>query len=294
MKLISFVILHYGDIRVTDRCVQSILQMDQQERIRIVLVDNEIESSDEKRKNLKDKYNGYSHLYVIQVRENGGFSYANNIGYAYAREKLNSDFILVLNNDIEFLQKDFIERLENAYQNNPCHVLGPDIIHADTKEHQNPMDTRIRTKEEAEYTIRMNEFALKWYPILFPLLYWRQKYVEIKTLKEKRKKEDYYNKVQTGIVPFGACLIFTPRFVREEYKAFEPETRFYYEEYILALRCQRKGYETVYNPEMKILHESGVATKESYIYEKKRLAFMMMRITESCRVYLQYLGNKIC
>ena len=42
MEYVSFVILHYKDYSVTDTCVRSILAMEQQERIRIVIVDNDI------------------------------------------------------------------------------------------------------------------------------------------------------------------------------------------------------------------------------------------------------------
>ena len=92
---------------------------------------------------------------VLQIKENGGFSYANNQGYQYAREHFGKSYIIVLNNDIEFTQKDFISRLEKSYVNNQCYVLGPDVTRQSTGEHQNPMDTRLRTKEEAEYTIKM-------------------------------------------------------------------------------------------------------------------------------------------
>ena len=56
MDYISFVILHYKDIKVTDTCVQSILAMEQQERIRIVIVDNDIQKSEKDRKELSLKY----------------------------------------------------------------------------------------------------------------------------------------------------------------------------------------------------------------------------------------------
>ena len=55
MDYISFVILHYKDIKVTDTCVQSILAMEQQERIRIVIVDNDIQKSEKDRKELSLK-----------------------------------------------------------------------------------------------------------------------------------------------------------------------------------------------------------------------------------------------
>ena len=66
-----------------------------------------------------------------------------------------------------------------------------------------------------------------------------------------------YSQSQKDIVPFGACLIFTPLFVEKEEKAFEPETQFFYEEYILTLRCQQKGYNIVYDPSMSVKHEAA-------------------------------------
>ena len=42
MEIISFVILHYGDSEITDRCVQSICSMEGQEAVQLVIVDNDI------------------------------------------------------------------------------------------------------------------------------------------------------------------------------------------------------------------------------------------------------------
>ena len=74
MDYISFVILHYKDIKVTDTCVQSILAMEQQERIRIVIVDNDIQKSEKDRKELSLKYQENSQIKILQIKENGGFS----------------------------------------------------------------------------------------------------------------------------------------------------------------------------------------------------------------------------
>lgn len=285
MDIVSFVILHYKDLTVTNLCVQSILCMEQQDRIRIVIVDNDIYETAEKREKLRQKYAKESRVDVLQIKENGGFSYANNQGYQYAREKQKASFILVLNNDIEFIQDDFIQRLDKSYKNHVCHVLGPDVIRSSTGEHQNPMDQRIRTKEEAEYTIKMNRRALKQYSILYPLLYWNNRRNERKETKRKLTNAAYYQSVKKDIVPFGACLIFTPEFVTHETRAFYPETLFYYEEHILAYRCQKQGYKIIYDPALKVMHESGTATKKSFGSEKKRLRFVMERVAESCEIY---------
>ena len=58
MEYVSFVILHYKDYSVTDTCVRSILAMEQQERIRIVIVDNDIQKKEKDRQELLQKYQG--------------------------------------------------------------------------------------------------------------------------------------------------------------------------------------------------------------------------------------------
>lgn len=292
MEYVSFVILHYKDYSVTDTCVRSILAMEQQERIRIVIVDNDIQKKEKDRQELLQKYQGNSRIKVLQIKENGGFSYANNQGYQYAREQFGKSYIVVLNNDIEFTQKDFISRLEKSYVNNQCYVLGPDVIRQSTGEHQNPMDTRLRTQEEAEYTIKMNRLALRFYPVMYPVVYHMLQKAEKNKIENQKQHMTLYSQLQKNIVPFGACLIFTPSFVEKEEKAFEPETQFFYEEYILALRCQRKGYNIVYDPSMSVKHESGAATKKSYGTEKKRIRFMMEKTVGACEVYLEMLGEE--
>lgn len=289
MELICFVILHYKDNETTERCIQSILTMEQQERILIVVIDNDINEDSQKRIELQSRYKHNPNIYVIQITENGGFSYANNVGYCFAKEELGASFILVLNNDIEFIQKDFIRKLDDSYRLHHCHILGPDIVKKSNGEHQNPMDTRIRTRAEAEYTIKMNRFALKWYFVLYPVLYLQSRYEEKMRIKQKKENETFYEDVHKKIVPFGACLIFTPEFVKQEAQAFEPETQFYYEEYILTLRCERKQYEIVYDPGMRVLHESGEATKKSYGRERERMRFLMEKTMKACKIYLEYL-----
>ena len=291
MNSISFVILHYNDIETTEQCVQSILSLDYQELIQIVIVDNDVEKSFKDRQVLKQKYCTKENIHVLKVMEKHGFSYANNYGYAYSRDTLGAEFILILNNDVIFTQKNFVALMKNSFERHKCHILAPDIIRAGNHEHQNPLDIRIRTREEAKYTILMNRISLKLYPFLYPILYVQSKWTEKRKYEQKKEDEAYYMTEHKNIVPFGAGIIFTPIFVRQEEKAFSPETRFYYEEYILALNCQRKGYQVVYDPSMCLLHESGKATRKSMGNEWRRIRFMMEQTLESCKVYLKFLDE---
>lgn len=291
MRKVSFVILHYKDVSVTDDCIKSILRMKYQDRIAIVVVDNDIHLPHSKRQILREHFRDIHQIHILTNMGKGGFSEANNLGYKYARDKLKSDCIIVINNDIVFLQRDFISRLCRIEKKYKCHVLGPDVIRKGIREHQNPMDSRIRTKEEAVFTIKANTFALKYYDFLFPIIYLHTRFQEYGRILKKRKNNKYYTMIHENIVPFGACLIFMPEYVLKERKAFEPETQFYYEEYILAARCGRSNYKIMYHPGLKVFHESGKSTRESYKGIKNRMKFIIKNTLTSCSLYLQYISE---
>ena len=71
--IVSFIILHYKDIKSTDACVRSILQMDGRDYIRIVIVDNDIRATEEERRKLAERYKKYSAIDVVSVREKRRF-----------------------------------------------------------------------------------------------------------------------------------------------------------------------------------------------------------------------------
>ena len=315
-----FVILHYGEKTVTGRCVRSILGMKKLGQAAIVIVDNDTEEdlTEEKWKNFlsdmcgqkvsfafdlsgliitlkpseerkKDEIYGF---FILKNTGDHGFSHANNLGYRYARNTLGADTILVLNNDIVFRQSDFLERLRLAEERLRSHIIAPDIRKYSNREPQNPLDTRLRTAEEAEFTIRMNQIAKRMLPFTYPYLFFQQMQTEHTRIKTKKQNPAFYRTIQEKIVPFGACIIFCEPFVRAEEAAFDPETQFYYEEYLLALRCQRKGYQICYVPSLRVLHESGEATRQSAHSKRARMRFQLENTEASCRIYLRELKTE--
>lgn len=98
-------------------------------------------------------------------------------------------------------------------------MLGPDIIRSGTGEHQNPLDERLRTKEEAEATIRKNRMALKLYPLIYPLLYWNNRWMERTQTQERKKSKDYYKSKKEKIVPFGCLPDFYSAFCESRRKS---------------------------------------------------------------------------
>ena len=289
MKTICFVILHFGNIAVTEKCVASILRMNNQEHLYIILVNNDSSLHSQRRLRSEMTWEGIPNLTVIENRSGGGFSHANNLGYQYARNQLAADFIIMANNDIVFVQNSFPVLVYQAYDRHQCHVLGPSIIKTGTQEQQNPLDVRIRTRKEAVYTKQMNKLALSMMPFSYPVLCG---YNMITAMVSKNRKSKYTRGyAQKNIVLFGACLIFTPLFIEKETSAFQPETNFYYEEYLLKLRCDRQGYLCVYDPDLQVYHETGAATRQSHRRNIERMKFLLKNTADSCEVYLRELGE---
>ena len=285
MGVFCFVILHYGNHTVTQRWVDSILNLKHNSNIHIVIVDNDCEKNDDDRLLSKGEYKNKDNIDIITVKEKMGFSLANNKGYEFAREHIEPEVIIMANNDITFEQEDFIERIQKFKDNNSFHILSPDIIDNNTGMHQSPIAVAGRTNAQLNYTIVMNYICLFMLPVIYPVL---------KSNEERNKKNisqltnNYSTDIHDHIVPCGACIIVSSDFIKNEKKMFWPETNFYYEEYILYERCKNNNYTIIYNPDIKVIHGDGVSTKSTSKNDKARLRFIMKNTYESARIYKKY------
>ena len=271
--MIVFLILHYGDHGVTETCVKSIKDLGLSSDHEILIVDNDPNPG------------SWDHPHVVKTG-NVGFSAANNIGFAYAKKTLNATMAIACNNDLIFDAVGLPEDVLVSYEDGDAYVVGPDIEKVGTGEHQSPIDTDIRTPEQAKKTIFLNKFVLAFYPITYPFM---RKYFNGRTQTgvQMRGAQPLAN-----VVPCGACLIFTEKYVEREDKLFEPETKFYYEEYILAKRCRDKGYPIVYEPKLHVMHVDAASTNSAYNSESARIKRKMRNIVESCEVYLKMFGGE--
>lgn len=75
-------------------------------------------------------------------------------------------------------------------------------------------------------------------------------------LKNKEKQAALSHQLQTDVIPFGACLIFTPLFAEKKKKHLTRNTVFLRRIYTCTAR-RRKNYKIVYDPSMTVYHESG-------------------------------------
>ncbi len=274
---ICFVILHYNAMEDTKNCIESIKRLEGQSRIRIMVVDNA--SPNGTGKLLAKAYASDEQVHVLCRGENDGFSRGNNAGCRLALDMWKPEFLVVANNDVLFVQKEFALKICGIYEEEGFAVLGPDIYAPFTGFHQSPIAEGIPDRRAVRRTIFLNRAALALFPLCYPLLrrYYGKLAVKAGTAWEERR---------TDVCPMGACLIFSGEYLAEREKVFWPETRFYYEENIMMLWCRAHHKKVLYEPSLRVHHMEGRATGTVGAKERERIRFRMKNIAEAAGVYL--------
>lgn len=278
--IVAFVILHYNTIDVTINCVVSIMKLNGKHQSRIVIIDNA--SPNDTGKILAKKYQGDAMIDVLLRESNDGFSVGNNEGCAYAIKKWNPDFLVVANNDIEFCQNDFLIKIFEEYRRNPFAILGPDIYEPIQGVHQSPIRQNPPDKKEVNRTIILNQLMIWIYPLVYPIMKHYFHRMDMGVQAEK------YNTYQENVCLMGACMIYSREYMEVRDRIFEPETKFYYEEFIQTLWCLRNKKKIVYNPDIMVHHMEGKATHTIDGREKERIRFRMNNILHAARVYRRF------
>lgn len=266
MNKVVFLILHYLTIEDTIKCVDSIFEKCKNENYEILIVDNG--SKNNTGLELQKKYKDNSKVTVLLSKENLGFANGNNLGFKYAKENMNPDFIVMINNDIIMLQKDFIDKIIKEYDNSRFAVLGPKII---LNGHEFNYPDQIPTLKE----LKKVKFKTKrlYY---FNKMYLRYIISILIRIENKLKKEKKYNINirKENVLLNGCCLIFSKDYINK-FDGLDNRTFLYYEEQLLLLRIRNNNLKSVYNPDLEIYHNEGVATNKSIKNKRKKFDFKL-------------------
>lgn len=283
MEKISFVILHYIAIEDTIECINSIKNNINYSDKSIVVVDNG--SPNNSGSILKEKYKDDSMVNIIISDKNLGFSKGNNLGYKYAKDVLNADYIVILNNDTVIEQNDFSDKLIELYIEKEYHILGPDIISTKIKGyHQNPCIIKVfNNRNDVKKYIK--KLKIGYYKCLF------KKYTKTYNLVNRLKKNtnninlnNYINYDMENVKLHGSCLIFSKKYIEENEYAFNPNTFMYMEEDILYYECKKKNYKMLYSPRIKIYHKEDISTEAVLKRNVDKDIFIFKNSIDSCKV----------
>ena len=228
----SFVILHYNVLNETLSCVKSIRER-VQEPVGIVVVDNA--SPNGSGKNLEQIFKDDENVTVLLNKENLGFANGNNVGISFARKKLKSNFVVVLNNDTFLIQNDFLKVIRDEWGESRFAVMGPKVFTYSGR-NQNPVANKIENKKQANYWIRHHFWGLVRTYLGVDDFWLECKAVVKKRIKYRNemmeKKEAQDNIRQENVKLHGCCFVFSPAFF-DHFDGFDPRTFMYVEEDIL-------------------------------------------------------------
>jgi len=281
---IAFVILHYKTLEETRACLDSILRLPQPDPIRmqIIVVDNA--SNNGSLESLQQIHRATPDIHFIALPENLGFARGNNAGYAFAKHSLQADFIILLNNDTEIRQTDFMSKLLQIHENTSFDVLGPDILALD-QQHQNPKAKRGYTQAEVAAKIRqtrrnlwLNQTGLyEW------LIAWDQWKKKRHSARRGRKSQSEATLgPQLDVVLHGSCLIFSPAYI-QRFNGLYPGTFLYCEEEILWAFAQQESLRLVFDPSLQILHKEDRATGTLHQTTRQKRIFKLKHELDSLR-----------
>lgn len=284
--MVCFVILHYMVKEETLTCVENIRSLSGDKKI--VIVDNC--SPNGSGKELLDEYKNDPNIVVYLNDENAGFARGNNKGCEIAKSKFDPDFYVVMNNDIEIRQTDFIDRVIKIWNEDQFDVLSPDIYSTTGKVHQSPKSLENMTIKKARALQAEYQRKLRSH-IIVPLRCFLKQIRFLKVYYNQKKTRDLnidYEKKYYNVPLHGSCFIFSKKFMDCRENAFFPGTFFYFESEILDYECQKDGMKEVYDPSIKVYHHQNVSTNTVYKKALEKVQFMNEQNLKSITAFLDF------
>lgn len=274
-----FIILHYGALDETLKCVESIKSISLSTFYKIIIIDNA--SPDGSGVKLQNMFANSKYIDIVLNKFNLGFAKGNNVGFEIAKRKYGSHFIVLLNNDTQILQKDFCARVSKEYDYSNFAIMGPKIVLPDgrSSNYGSVMPTKWQSKL---WLVKCYVYLVVAFIGLGAVIH------NIKTrfkLDSGGDNNEIIRQRKEMCVINGSCLIFSPLYI-SRFDGLNPETFMYGEEQILFLRAKRNNLLTVYNPEIEISHEQEASTKQSMTSLRQRNVFYFSNQIKSTRVLL--------
>lgn len=258
--MIGIVILNYETWDVTLQCMESIMEAENEEMIRIYLVDN---ASTRKKPKEIDRFIEQHSVTYIEAAENRGYAAGNNLGICQAL-KDQCTYVLITNNDIRF-RSAAIHRMKQLLESSDrIGIVGPQVVGLDG----------MHQPSVAMYRTGMRE--------IFHF------YTGFRCFHRKAMREyqgmDQDAGGQYPVYHVSGCCFLMNRKAAETLYPLDENTFLYDEELIIGIRMEQAGLQTWYCGTAVVEHHHGYTTQ-------KNSAFMQKCIRESeqyyCREYLK-------
>lgn len=262
----GIIILNYNNTSDTIKCIASIEQFNSAP-VKYIVVDNHSTEKDTE-SILQEAFKGWfgdsclksaeepqgetvlPKVTFLLNQENSGYARGNNYGLRWAYHDPEISSILLLNNDVLFVE-DIIPRLkEDSIACPDCGFITPLLIKRDWKS----IDHCCARK-----------FVSNW-NLMVPFLVHNRNRHKLMTKAEHKQRYILQNpdllksdKPFPIDYPSGSCL-FIKKDILERIDGFDPETFLYYEEIILYKKLKAIGIQNYCDPQIRVIHLGAKST----------------------------------
>jgi GT2 family glycosyltransferase len=279
---IVFVILHYTAFEMTISCVASIRRYVDTHNYKIIIVDNC--SPDDSWRELKVIFGRNSDIVLLHSDENVGFARGNNIGFSYAKENFNPQFLILTNNDVCLIQGSIYKTLKQKYEETDYAVLGPMIITGEGSICSSPLRKEILSIQGVKRSIRRNYRLLRLNRIGLDKHYrWFKSKIH-KHIPQFHVEDRLIQHENVGI--HGCFMVFSENYITR-FDGLDSSTFLYMEEDILFLHLMKNNLKSIYCPDLVIYHKEDASTDAVMKNRRKKNAFVYRHCINSLKSYLK-------
>jgi len=232
---ISLIISNFNGKDTTDRCVQSVVQYTAypQERLRILVVDDG--SVDGSVSVLRQRFDGKIEL--LEMNQNVGFIKANNAAITYALESHQPDYVMLLNNDTEAVQPDWLARLVETAERcgERMGIICPQLIFPDGR-----VQWSGRPRERNTIALILQTVTARLNPGFATKDSAKHEVIEVNTAS-------------------GACMLIKSALIRRIGLLDVSLAPAFQEDVEYSFRTWRAGFNVLYRPDIKVVHHERVS-----------------------------------
>lgn len=286
-QYIAIIILNYNNWEDTVNCIESVEKYNTAP-IKYIVVDNGSDRNgtiDELDKYFQTRFTDQydrieegnqltrahlSHMTFVVSKTNDGYAQGNNKGLniAYADDEIG--YIMILNNDILFVE-DIIPSLVILQQKiKDCAIISPTLYKKDLKS----IDYNCARKDHTEWELILTYLFL-YKDICGRLSRYREQRFLVK--HNPSLINQHFFEIE---LPSGSCMLINKTLMLE-IGAFDPNTFLYFEENILYKKIQKLGMKNYLVPSLRCIHLGASSTSKS------SSAFMLQTSFHSCIYYIQ-------
>lgn len=265
----ALIILNYNNFEDTVNCIESVEKYNSAP-IKYIVVDNG--STKEGVSTLLDEYfkrkfvNSYQcfdyerdvapdclpYMSFVVSKTNDGYACGNNKGLKYAYADASIDKVMILNNDVLFIQ-DIIPQLSKfVEEKEDCAIASPLLLK------KNQLDIDYNCARLAPNVEQILLPYLLFYQNIFGLITKMRSKTQI-LRKSPEKAQEICFPIE---LPSGSCMMMK-KGLMESIGGFDPHTFLYYEENILHEKIKRKGLLSFLLPSVRCVHLGASSTKKS-------------------------------